>query len=227
MDKKINLVSLFAGIGGIDLGFEQTKKVQVLWQNEFDLNAIKTLKLNSKALEIDSRDILTVPTKEIIKHDILTGGFPCQPFSLAGKQQSFNDPRGKLIFKIFDIIKFHSPRIVFLENVKNLKSINKGKDLERIISNLEELGYHVKYKVLNTSEYSDLPQNRERLYIIAFKYKKDFLAYEWPKKQNKSKKILDILEPYEDYQIYSEKKYPKIYSFLKEQNENDLDGVYQ
>ncbi len=225
---KKTIVSLFSGIGGIDLGFEQTKKIEILWQNEFDKYALETLKLNSNSKTIDDRDILEILPSEIPQHDILVGGFPCQPFSLAGNKESFNDPRGKLIFKVLEIVNFHTPEVVFLENVKNLKSINNGKDLLKIISELEKIGYFVKYKVLNTFEYSNLPQNRERLYIIAFKNKINFDKFVWPKKTNSLSKIEDILESnYEDYQIYNKAKNEKIYNELSKIEDKPLETFYQ
>ena len=124
-------------------------------------------------IDLFNTDITKINPINIPDHDILCGGFPCQPFSIAGYRQGLEDQgRGDLIFQIVKILQVKKPTAFFLENVKNLYSHNQGKTYQIIEKLLESAGYYVKAKVLNTMEYGNLPQNRERLYIVGFRHKK-------------------------------------------------------
>jgi DNA (cytosine-5)-methyltransferase 1 len=215
--KEYTVASLFAGIGGIDLGFKKAG-FKIEWANEIDNKSCQTYKLNFKEENIICEDIKKLDTKKLNNVDILTGGFPCQAFSIAGKQKGFEDERGTLIFEVLKLIKELVPKIVFLENVKNLKSHNKGKTFNDIINNIEQLGYFVKYQVLNTCEYSNIPQNRERLYIVCFKDKNLFNKFIFPEKINDLLSIQDILEKNVDENFYYNKT--KYYPILKKEMKN-------
>ncbi len=204
--------SLFAGIGGIDLGFKKAG-FKIEWANEIDIKSCTTYKKNLKH-NIICDDIKNINPALLASIDILTGGFPCQAFSIAGNKQGFNDERGAIFFELIRIVKQIKPRVVFLENVKNLKSHNEGKTLQYIIKTLEELGYFVTHNVLNTCEYSDLPQNRERVYIVAFKQQSDFVRFKFPQKEVKRKSIISLLENNVADLFYYENS--KIYPLLKE-----------
>jgi DNA (cytosine-5)-methyltransferase 1 len=179
MDKKVKFIDLFAGIGGTRLGFERAGAICV-FSSEWDNFAAQTYKLNFG--EIPVGDIRKVETGEIPKHDILVAGFPCQPFSISGvsKKKSLGEPhgfddrkQGNLFFEIRRILKEHKPEAFLLENVKNLKSHDRGKTFRIIMNTLaEELGYHVSFKVLDAVNY--VPQHRERIYIVGFKEPRDF-----------------------------------------------------
>ena len=199
--KKFTVGSLFAGVGGICLGFQKAKTNQscyeLSWANEIDEFACHTYRTNfsHSLLEGDIKKVLhpnlcknnlkefdyynNLHEKILEKPiDVLNGGFPCQAFSIAGEQKGFDDERGNLFLNIVDLIeqlgkKFHKPRVIFLENVKNLQSHDKGNTYKVIKSKLEECGYSIFEKVLNTMEYSELPQNRERIYIVGFLNNKD------------------------------------------------------
>lgn len=162
------LVSLFSGCGGMDKGFEQAGFHRV-WANDFDKDAQAVFRLNFG--EIDGRDIRDVPVDEIPDCDILTAGFPCQPFSNAGNRRGVYDSRGELYLECLRIIEKRMPRVVVFENVKGLVSSKhqSGKKLIDVIqSDLESLGYAVNYDVVNASDYG-VPQNRERLILVAFR----------------------------------------------------------
>ncbi len=204
--------SLFAGIGGIDLGFKNVG-FEIAWANEIDIKSCNTYHKNLKH-NIICDDIKNINSESLSKVDILTGGFPCQAFSIAGYKQGFNDERGAIFFELVRIVKQLSPRVVFLENVKNLKSHNEGKTLQYIIQTLEELGYLVTYRVLNTCEYSDLPQNRERVYMVAFRQQNDFAGFQFPDKEVTRKSIPSMLEHSVADLFYYENS--KIYPLLKE-----------
>lgn len=176
----ISMAGLFAGVGGIELGFKQAGFTPIL-ANEIDKYAGVTYSLNhSHPLVL--RDIHELQTKEIPRIDVLTGGFPCQAFSVAGYRKGFKDPRGNVFWEIVRILDEKKPSIVFLENVKNLTSHDGGKTFKVIIEALESLGYHVSFKVMNAAQYSKIPQNRERIYIVGFLKKKDFSRFEFPEK---------------------------------------------
>lgn len=178
----ISMAGLFAGVGGIELGFKQAGFTPIL-ANEIDKYAGVTYSLNhSHPLVL--RDIHELQTKEIPRIDVLTGGFPCQAFSVAGYRKGFKDPRGNVFWEIVRILDEKKPSIVFLENVKNLTSHDGGKTFKVIIEALESLGYHVSFKVMNAAQYSKIPQNRERIYIVGFLKKKDFSRFEFPEELN-------------------------------------------
>lgn len=162
------LVSLFSGCGGMDVGFEQAGFVRI-WANDFDSDAQAVFRLNLG--EIDGRDITTVPVNDIPDCDIITAGFPCQPFSNAGNRRGVYDTRGELYLECLRIIESKKPRVVLFENVKGLLSSKhqSGKRLIEVIKeDLENLGYSVNYRVVNASDYG-VPQNRERMILVAFR----------------------------------------------------------
>ncbi|MCU0351550.1 MAG: DNA cytosine methyltransferase [Flavobacterium sp.] len=161
----LTFIDLFAGIGGFHLAMSSFGS-KCVFASEWDKYAAETYYQNFNIKPFG--DITKIDETEIPKHDILCGGFPCQAFSISGKQKGFDDTRGTLFFDIARIIKYHKPKVVFLENVKNLIRHNHGKTLATINETLKNLGYNVYTKVLNASNYG-LPQNRERLYIVAFR----------------------------------------------------------
>ena len=169
IEKKYKLISLFAGIGGIDLGFEFAG-FDCIWANDFDKFACQTYRANvgDQIVEGDIR----LTKEQIPDHDILVGGFPCQPFSTLGKLQGFDDEknRGTLFFEIMDIITKHDTKVVVLENVKNLVNHDGGKTFARIKQELDDAGYDVNAQILNTQDYG-IPQRRNRIFIVAFNRK--------------------------------------------------------
>lgn len=162
------LVSLFSGCGGLDKGFEDAGYKRV-WANDFDPDAQAVFRLNLG--EIDGRDITQVLVEDIPECDIITAGFPCQPFSNAGNRRGVYDERGELYLECLRIIESKHPRAVLFENVKGLLSSKhqSGKKLIDVIkSDLENLGYRVNYKVVNASDYG-VPQNRERMILVGLR----------------------------------------------------------
>ena len=169
MISKIKIGSLFAGVGGIELGFLSQKTCEVSWAVENDKYAQTTYKENFKHNLIED-NIEKVKGKSLNYVDILTAGFPCQAFSIAGYQKGFTDSRGNLFFEIIRIINELSkrPKVLFLENVKNLRTHDNKKTYRIIHQCLESLGYCVFTETLNTSTYTEIPQNSERTFIICF-----------------------------------------------------------
>ncbi len=159
--------SLFSGIGGIDLGFTQAG-FDVVWANEFDRDAARTYRLNFGGEHLVEKDIRMVDAASIPDFDVLVAGFPCQPFSSAGRQKGFQDPRGNLFFEIARIVEAKRPQVVFLENVPNLLQHDDGKSFLIIYNALVPFGYSFKYRVMDAIEYSNVPQHRKRIFIVAF-----------------------------------------------------------
>ncbi len=226
------ICSLFAGVGGIDLGFLETNKCEIAYANEFDKYAVETYEKNFEN-KVDCRDIHSVKVNEIPEFDIMVGGFPCTSFSVAGYRKGFEDDRtGDLFFEMERIFKERKPRVIFLENVKNLVGHDKGKTFKTIIQKLEEAGYKdkIKCQVLNACEYGNIPQNRERIYIVAFKDKEDFDRFQMPMPTTLDKNIKDVFNfdtKVDDKYYYTEGKYKgNIYKLLTEEMDDD-NTVYQ
>lgn len=193
--KKLTCASFFAGVGGIDQGFENTGFFETIYANEIDENACKTFETNF-ALKVDCRDVNIVQANEIPKFDVMLAGFPCQAFSIAGYRQGFNDEKGRgtLFFELVRMIREKHPKVIFLENVKNLVSHDNGNTFRVILEYLTECGYFVKYQVLNAKDYGNIPQNRERIYIVAFKNKKTYQKFEFPSPIELTTKLSDVID---------------------------------
>ncbi|MBO6233179.1 MAG: DNA cytosine methyltransferase [Clostridia bacterium] len=224
--------SLFAGVGGIDLGFLQTKECEVVYANEFDKYAATTYEKNFKN-KVDCRDIHDVKLDEIPEFDIMVGGFPCTSFSVAGYRKGFEDDRtGDLFFEMERIFKVRKPRVIFLENVKNLVGHDNGNTFRTIIKCLEDAGYKdkIRYNVLNACEYGDVPQNRERIYIVAFREKEDYDNFQMPmpiQLNSTIKKVFNFENKVDEKYYYTEGKFKgDIYKLLTEEMDDD-NTVYQ
>jgi DNA (cytosine-5)-methyltransferase 1 len=214
---------LFAGIGGIGLGFKKAG-FNVVWANEIDTNACTTYRSNFSHTVINKDMTKIDPSKELGKVDIITGGFPCQAFSIAGYMKGFKDDRGNLFFDILRFIKAIKPRVVFLENVKNLSAHDSGRTFKIIQSELIKADYHIKSQILNTAHYSNIPQNRERIYIVCFRNKRECDNFKFPNKTSSRKSISDLIEAAATPEFYYDNT--KYYSKLKEKIKN-IDTVYQ
>lgn len=220
-----NTIDLFAGVGGIRLGFENAG-FKTVFANDFEPQCKDTYDLNFKDSKLIVEDMRKIGIDDLPKFDFLLGGFPCQAFSIAGYRHGFKDKkdRGNLFFDIARIIEERNPEGFLLENVKNLKSHDSGKTFEIIEKTLEDLGYFVKSKVLNTMEYGNVPQNRERIYIVGFKNKNYFDKFEFPKPVKLTKKVTDLLEKNvpEKYYYNGKPLYKRLKDFVKEEGK-----VYQ
>jgi len=205
MSKIYKTIDLFAGIGGIRMGFENTGHFETVFSNDYEEECKKTYDLNFDSSKLEIDDIRNIKSFELPQYDILLAGFPCQPFSVAGYRQGFKDKksRGDLFFQIIKILVDTQPVGFLLENVKNLENHDKGNTFRTIKDSLKEIGYNIKFKILNTKEYGDLPQNRERIYIVGFKDKNILKNFKFPGPIKLTKSIRDLL-----------------------QDENEIDGKY-
>lgn len=217
--RHLRTVSLFSGAGGLDLGFLNAG-FNIVWANDIDKYAVEAYKHNISE-HIVLGDVNQV-LDEIPEHEVLIGGFPCQPFSMMGQQLGFDDERGTLFFTIEQIVRMHRPRIIVLENVKNLETHNGGETFARMQRILREelldnngFGYEVFYKVLNTSDFG-IPQTRRRVFVIAFDrgyFGENGVNFEFPEPLQLNKNLRDILDEDVDKKYFlSEKILPTILS---------------
>jgi len=191
--QNLNMIDLFAGTGAFTLAFQLSNNVNVVFGNDMVEYSKKIYDENFNH-KLTLKNLNEVKVEDIPSHHILTGGFPCQPFSIAGLQEGFKDERSNVFWKILSIIDYHQPKCVILENVKNLVSHDENKTFTTIKENLQKRGYYVSYKVLNTAEITGIPQHRERIYIVCLKSKKVFdkFSLDFPKIEKKP--ISDFLE---------------------------------
>jgi DNA (cytosine-5)-methyltransferase 1 len=169
----LRMIDLFAGTGAFTYAFQGTGKVQCVFANDM-VESSKKIYDENYDHKLTLKDLNEVKVEDIPPHDILTGGFPCQPFSLAGRQEGFQDPRSNVFWKILQIIDYHNPKCVVLENVKNLVSHDDGNTFKTIKESLEGRGYYIRFKVLNTAQITGIPQHRERIYLVCLKSKEAF-----------------------------------------------------
>lgn len=220
--KKFKTLDLFAGIGGIRIGFESAG-FETIYANDFDKKANETYRTNFG--EIDGSNLFSVIKEKGMKRipkrfDILLGGFPCQPFSVAGHKKGFADKdRGNLLFAVIEILKARKPQAVFLENVKHLKYHDDEKTFKRIQEELRNAGYYMDAKVLNSMHYGNVPQTRERIYIVGFRTPRTLMKFQWPETIPLTKTMARVLEKNvrDRYYYGSEDKfiYPKLKASVK------------
>ena len=190
---KLKMIDLFAGTGAFSYAFEKTGKVECVFSNDSALWSKEIYDLNFTH-KLTLGNLNDIKTENIPAHDILTGGFPCQPFSIAGKQEGFQDERSNVFWKILSIIDFHNPSYVILENVKNLVSHDDGKTFEIIKNNLTQRGYYLCFKVLDTAEITGIPQHRERIYIVCMKSKEVYSKFSLDFPNIPKAQIVSLLE---------------------------------
>lgn len=200
MSEILKSIDLFAGIGGIRIGFDNAfgDGIRTVFVSEWDKNAQKTYKMNFHDDFEIAGDITEIEEQNIPSFDICLAGFPCQAFSLAGKRMGFDDDykglcRGTLFQDVVRICDYHQPKVIFCENVKGLKIHDRGRTFKVIKKAFEQIGYDVYSKVLNSKDFG-VPQNRERIYIVAFRKNIDSSAFEFPEGNNDRARLIDILD---------------------------------
>lgn len=192
LKKKLKFIDLFAGIGGIRQGFEDENTVSV-FSSEWDKFAQKTYEANYG--ELPTGDITQVEAKNIPEHDVLLAGFPCQPFSMIGKREGFeHETQGTLFFDVLRIVQYHMPKMLLLENVTGLLTIQNGETFKLIKKSLEEAGYNIFAEVLDAQNFG-LPQVRKRVVIVGFRHDLGITSFDFPKGDTSYRKpIREILE---------------------------------
>ena len=198
---KYKSIDLFAGIGGIRLGFEEAfgNDIETVYVSEIDKKAAETYRANfSDEFEIAGDITKENEETDVPNFDICLAGFPCQSFSIAGQRKGFEDDykgvsRGTLFFDVARICEYHMPKLIFLENVKGLKNHDRGRTYKVIKGRLEEMGYTVFEDILNSRNFG-VPQNRERIYIVAFRNDIAPEKFKFPQKTDDTKELSDIIE---------------------------------
>lgn len=189
--KNFKFIDLFAGIGGIRIPFDELGG-ECVFSSEIDKFARQTYQTNFN--QEPHGDITKIDPKDIPHHDLLIAGFPCQPFSQAGKKRGFDDRRGEMFFYIAEILNYHRPQAILLENVKGFQNHDKGRTLKMVVAILQKLNYKIFYQVLSATNFN-LPQNRQRIYIVGFqKNDHNNILFNFPQGEDLQKKVGDILE---------------------------------
>lgn len=184
-----DFIDLFAGLGGFRIALESLG-AKCIYSNEWDVHAQQVYSDNFG--DLPEGDITKVDERTIPEHDILCAGFPCQAFSISGKQRGFEDSRGTLFFDVARIVKEKKPKIVFMENVKNFATHDNGRTLEVVKNTMEELGYSFNQRVLNAVDFG-IPQKRERIYMVCFRKDLNFAKFNFPKPFELTKHVEDFL----------------------------------
>ena len=223
--KQMRISDFCCGTGAMSLAFGGTVFAN---DNAPESKVIFCYNHNTESDVFDDSDIHDLEESSIPPHDILCAGFPCQPFSIAGKQKGKEDHRSNVFWKLIQIIKYHKPKAILLENVKNLESHDHGNTFRIIRKELEMCGYHIKYRVIDTSTYSYLPHHRERIYIVCFRDIDAYNKFSFDGKiayKHEPREFRDFLETDVDIKYYY-KQGCKIYDALKE-SVVSVDRVYQ
>ncbi|MDO8565833.1 MAG: DNA cytosine methyltransferase [Candidatus Moranbacteria bacterium] len=194
MDSILSTIDLFAGIGGIRKGFERAG-FETLYAADIDAGCKVTYDLNYKNTPLTLQSVTDIVPETLPNFGVLLAGFPCQSFSVAGGKAGFADKgRGDLFFEIMKVLEVKKPAAVFLENVKHLAKHDHGRTFVIIKELLERCGYHVKFAMMNSAEYGNVPQNRDRIYIVGFRDMNVSNAFEFPSKKILEHSITDLLE---------------------------------
>ena len=190
----LNFIDLFCGVGGFRQALSSLGH-SCVFSSDLDKDARETYQTNYGELPVG--DITKIEADAIPTHEVLCGGFPCQPFSISGKMNGFGDARGTLLYEILRIARVHKPKVLFLENVKNYQSHAGGRTMDTTLSLLKEAGYKPYYQVLNASGYG-VPQKRERLYFVCFRDDQIIIPFHFPEPANQDVAVEDILLPLGD-----------------------------
>lgn len=225
---KPKFIDLFAGIGGMRIAFNRAGAECVL-TCEINEAALITYKANFKPSHehIYYNNILTLEHSNIPDHDILVAGFPCQPYSIAGLRKGLKDERGGDVFlAIIEILKAKKPKSFLLENVKGMLNHDNGETFKFIVKSLEDCGYRTKHQVLNTKDYANVPQNRERIFLVGFTDDKSYYDFKFPKEVKLTKTIHScLIKEKAEEEFYYDDRYA-CFKIIKEQVTSE-DTIYQ
>ena len=218
----MNFIDLFAGTGAFSLALEKNNKFKCVFTNDMLKCSKQIYQLNNPLHTFTLKDLNDINVNEIPNLNLLCGGFPCQPFSIAGNQKGFEDKRSNVFWKIIEILKKHKPEIILLENVKNLQSHDKGNTYKVIENQLKDIGYHIKSSILDTSKITNIPQHRERIYIVGFRDKQKYDKFNFDFEDSEQNKISDFLEENINDKYYYSERF-KVYDAIKKGVINSID----
>lgn len=201
-NENIKFIDLFAGTGAFSLALEKNDKFKCVFTNDMMKCSKQIYELNHPTHDFTLEDLTKINVADIPSHDLLCGGFPCQPFSIAGDKKGFDDKRSNVFWKILEILETHKPSMIILENVKNLKSHDQGKTYNVIEEKLQNVGYHLKTAILDTSVITNIPQHRERIYIVGFRDKEKYDKFNFDFDKVEKGNIHELLEDNIDDKYY-------------------------
>jgi DNA (cytosine-5)-methyltransferase 1 len=200
--QNIKFIDLFAGTGAFSLALEKNNKFKCVYANDMIESSKEIYNLNHPNHNFILEDLNSIDINTIPSHNLLCGGFPCQPFSIAGQKKGFDDKRSNVFWKIVEILETHKPEYIILENVKNLKTHDKGNTFSIIENKLKEIGYNIKTSILDTNKITNIPQHRERIYIIGFRDIEKYNKFNFDFPEIEQGKISDLLEKNIDDKYY-------------------------
>lgn len=218
-------IDLCAGTGAFSIALESSGKYKCVYANDIMKSSQDIYNMNHENETFKLGDIMDIDIKTIPSHDLLCSGFPCQPFSIAGDKKGFDDDRSNVFWKIIEILEHHKPETIILENVKNLTSHDKGNTFRVIKEFLEKCGYMIKYKILDTAKITSIPQHRERIYIVGFRDKNAYDAFDFDFDVTERKCITDFIEKEIDDKYYYTDKLKVFPQITKDVTKNISENV--
>jgi DNA (cytosine-5)-methyltransferase 1 len=223
--KDIKFIDLFAGTGAFSLVLGKNNNFKCVFSNDMMKCSKQIYELNHPDHKFTLQDLNDIKVEDIPHHDLLCGGFPCQPFSIAGDKKGFDDNRSNVFWKIIEILEKHKPEIIILENVKNLKSHDNGNTYNIIEKKLQDTGYYIKTSILDTCKITTIPQHRERIYIVGFRDKQKYDMFNFDMIEKEKKQICNFLEDNVDDKYYYDERFKVFEQIKKDVNKNISENI--
>jgi DNA (cytosine-5)-methyltransferase 1 len=221
----IKFIDLFAGTGAFSLVLGKNNKFKCVFSNDMMKCSKQIYELNHPDHKFTLQDLNDIKVEDIPHHDLLCGGFPCQPFSIAGCKKGFNDNRSNVFWKIIEILEKHKPEIIILENVKNLKTHDNGNTYNIIEKKLQDTGYYIKTSILDTCKITTIPQHRERIYIVGFRDKQKYDMFNFDLIEKEKKQICNFLQDNVDDKYYYDERFKVFEQIKKDVNKNISENI--
>jgi DNA (cytosine-5)-methyltransferase 1 len=222
---EIKFIDLFAGTGAFSLVLGKNNKFKCVFSNDMMKCSKQIYELNHPDHKFTLQDLNDIKVEDIPHHDLLCGGFPCQPFSIAGCKKGFNDNRSNVFWKIIEILEKHKPEIIILENVKNLKTHDNGNTYNIIEKKLQDTGYYIKTSILDTCKITTIPQHRERIYIVGFRDKQKYDMFNFDLIEKEKKQICNFLQDNVDDKYYYDERFKVFEQIKKDVNKNISENI--
>jgi len=222
---EIKFIDLFAGTGAFSLVLEKNNKFKCVFSNDMMKCSKQIYELNHPEHKFTLQDLNDIKVEDIPHHNLLCGGFPCQPFSIAGDKKGFNDNRSNVFWKIIEILEKHKPEVIILENVKNLKTHDNGNTYNIIEKKLQDTGYYIKTSILDTCKITTIPQHRERIYIVGFRDKQKYDMFNFDLIEKEKKQICNFLEDNVDDKYYYDERFKVFEQIKKDVNKKISENI--
>jgi len=222
---EIKFIDLFAGTGAFSLVLGKNNKFKCVFSNDMMQCSKQIYELNYPDHNFTLQDLNDIKVEDIPHHNLLCGGFPCQPFSIAGDKKGFNDNRSNVFWKIIEILEKHKPEVIILENVKNLKTHDNGNTYNIIEKKLQDTGYYIKTSILDTCKITSIPQHRERIYIVGFRDKQKYDMFNFDLIEKEKKQICNFLEDNVDDKYYYDERFKVFEQIKKDVNKNISENI--